>query len=83
MKERHKKKITTSELEKKFDEGKEDILEHFDPKTAKVDYPVQRINIDIPQEILKKVDQEAERVGVPRTSLIKLWIAKHVDELAG
>ncbi len=78
-----KNKISAEEFDKKFDEGKEDITEHLDLKSARVVYPVQRINIDIPGEILKKVDREADRIGVPRTSLIKLWIAEHTDRLAG
>ena len=77
-----KKKITAEELDRKFDNG-ESIIEHLDMKTLKVQYPIQRINIDIPQPILAKVDKEAERVGVPRTSLIKLWIAEQADRLAG
>ena len=76
------KKIKASELDKAFDEGK-NIMKHLDLKTLKVHYPVQRINIDIPQEILEKVDREASRVGIPRTSLIKLWIAERIDRLAG
>ena len=38
---------------------------------------------EIPTEILEKVDKEAGRVGVPRTSLLKLWIAERVDRMAG
>jgi hypothetical protein len=40
------------------------------------------VNIDIPEEILEKVDREATRVGVPRSSLIKLWIAERIDKMA-
>ena len=76
------KKITAAELDRKFDEGKEDIIQYFDMKTARVVHPVQRINIDIPQEILEKVDREAARIGVPRTSLIKLWISERLDRMA-
>lgn len=83
MKKKKMKKISVEELDKKFDEGKEDVLQYFDTKSAKVDYPVQRINIDIPNQILKKVDREADRIGVTRTSLLKLWISQNVDRLAG
>ena len=77
------KKISTEEFDKKFDEGKEDILKYTDPESTRVVPPViQRINIDIPSVILAKVDKEAQRVGVPRTSLIKVWIAEQVDRLA-
>ena len=75
------KKISAEEFDKLFDEGG-DITPYLDLKNAKYHSPVQRINIDIPQEILQKVDREAERVGVPRTSLLKLWIAQNADRLA-
>lgn len=80
------KKITKKKIEaEKFDEAFEDgrAVEHLDRQSAKLDVPIQRINIDIPRDILEKVDREAERIGVARTSLIKLWIAGHVDRLAG
>ena len=64
------KKITAEEFDRQFDKG--DVTEHLDMRSAKVHTPIHRINIDIPKEILQKVDHEAERVGVPRTSLIKL-----------
>ena len=38
------KKISAEELDKKFDDGKEDVLEHFDLKNAKVVPAIQRIN---------------------------------------
>lgn len=78
------KKISIEELDRKFDEGKEDVLQYFDEKSTRVVPPlIQRINIDIPVVILQKVDKEADRVGIPRTSLIKIWIAEHADRLAG
>lgn len=73
------KNIKAGEFDRKFET--EDVSEHLDHKTAKVKHPAQRINIDIPQEILEKVDREAVRIGIPRTSLIKLWIADHADHL--
>ncbi len=80
MKQKQKHKIKASEFDQAFEKGS--VVEHLDLKSIKVDYPVQRINIDIPREILDKVDQEAARVGVPRTSLIKVWIAEQIDRLA-
>ena len=74
------KKIKAKDFDRAFDEGS--VSEHLDIKNAKAHYPVQRINIDIPQEILEKVDREAARMGVPRTSLLKVWIAEHTDRLA-
>ena len=81
MKKQPKKKIKADEFDRAFEEGS--VAEHLDLQTAKVHSPIQRINIDIPQKILEKVDREAERVGVPRTSLLKVWIAEQADRLAG
>ena len=81
MKNRGKGKIKASEFDKAFEGGS--ATKHLDLRTAKARHPIQRINIDIPREILEKVDREASRVGVPRTSLLKLWIAKDADQLAG
>ncbi len=76
---KNRKKIKASEFDRAFEEG--DVTKHLDMKTAKVYHPVQRINIDIPRKILEKVDYEASRVGVPRTSLIKMWISECIDRL--
>ncbi len=45
------------------------------------DLPIHRINVDIPKGLLDQVDREAERVGVPRTSLIKIWIAERLEKV--
>ena len=79
-KEKRTKKIKASEFDSAFEAGK--AVQHLDLKSAKASYPVHRINIDIPQEILEKVDREASRMGIPRTSLLKVWIAEHTDRLA-
>ena len=76
-----KKKLKASEFDQAFEKG--EVTEHLDLKTVKVRDAVQRINVDIPKEILEKVDQEATRIGVPRTSLLKLWIAERIDRLPG
>lgn len=79
MKTSTKKKLRAAVFDTAFEKG--DVTKYLDLKSAKARHPIHRINIDIPQEVLQKVDQEASRVGVPRTSLIKLWIAKCADGL--
>ena len=74
-----RKKIKASEFDRGFEQG--DVTEHLDLKRARVRHPVQRVNVDIPQEILQRLDQEASRIGVPRTSLIKLWISERLSQL--
>ena len=81
MKERKKKKtISAKEFDEKFDRG-EDVMEYMDLSTIKINHPVQRINVDVPRAMLQRVDKEAARIGVPRTSLIKMWIAEHIRQL--
>lgn len=76
----HKETIKAKKFDQLFEKG--DVTPHLDLKTAKVQSPVQRINIDIPAAVLEKVDKEADRIGVPRTALIKLWISERVDRLS-
>lgn len=79
MSEFTKKKIKAREFDDAFEKG--DVTEFLDLKKIKAHHPVQRINVDIPQEMLRNVDEEAARIGVPRTSLIKMWISERLDRL--
>lgn len=82
MKTSKKKIVKAKEFDEAFEKG--DVTEHLDLKSIKVNYPVQRINVDIPKNILEQLDHEAARIGVTRTALIKIWIAeKLMDTTAG
>lgn len=70
------KTIKAADFDKTFEEG--DVVEHLDLKSAKARYPVQRVSIDFPKSILEEVDIEAAKIGVTRTSLIKMWVAQHL-----
>ena len=70
------KKITTPEFDDAFEKG--DVTQHLDLKSAKARYPTHRISIDFPKNILEEVDKEAAKIGVTRTSLIKMWVAEHL-----
>lgn len=70
------KTITAEELERKFDAG-ESIMEYVDWENA-----VRRVNIDIPEWAVKKMDAEATRRGITRQSLIKTWLIDRLDDMA-
>ena len=71
-----------SELDKKFDEGKEDILDHFDlSKGVRFNEKQKRVNVDIPQWMINSLDRESKRIGVTRQSLIKMWLADRLEKL--
>lgn len=78
-KPRKKPKMTSAAFDQAFERG--EGFEALDLNTVTVHAPVQRVNIDIPKQLLHRIDNEANRIGVPRTSIIKLWISEKVNEL--
>ena len=74
-----KAKITTEELDAKFDRGKY-ISEHVDwSKARRPGLENRRVNVDFPAWMVDALDTEARRLGVPRQSVIKVWIAERLD----
>ncbi len=72
--------MKAKELDKKFDEGKS-ILEHLDLSQAKrPDQSQKRVNVDFPIWMIRSLDKEAKRLGVPRQSIIKIWIAERLQK---
>ena len=74
------KKIKASDFDDAFEQG--DVTAHLDLKSVKTSYPMQRISIDFPKNILENLDVEAAKIGVTRTSLIKMWVAEHLSKRA-
>jgi hypothetical protein len=73
--------MKVKELEKKFDNN-EDITKYLDVSKAR--RPVQeqkRVNVDFPTWMIHSLDKEAKRLGVPRQSIIKVWIAERLEKL--
>ncbi len=65
------------DLDKKFDLGKEDILDAFNLKSgSRINHEQKRVNVDFPKWMVKSLDQESGRLGITRQSLIKMWIAE-------
>ena len=72
--------MKASELDKKFDEG-EDISEFLDLSQARRPGQEQkRVNVDFPIWMIHLLDKEAKRLGVPRQSIIKIWIAERLKK---
>lgn len=72
------KEIKATDFDAAFEKG--DVTEHFDLTSVKARFPMQRISIDFPKNIIEEVDLEAAKIGVTRTSLIKMWIAEHLSK---
>lgn len=73
-------KIKAKEFDKKFDEGV-DITKHLDLSKAKRPNQEQkRVNVDFPLWMIQQLDKEAKRLGVPRQSIIKIWVAERLEK---
>jgi macrodomain Ter protein organizer (MatP/YcbG family) len=67
------------EFEKKFDAG-EDITKYLD--ISRIRRPGQeqkRVNVDFPVWMIRRLDKLAKRLGVPRQSVIKVWVAERLE----
>ncbi len=66
--------MKAEDFDKKFDEGKEDILNHVGEFKK-----TKRVNIDFPQKVVEDLDQIAGRIGISRQSLVKMWIHEKIN----
>jgi len=72
--------MKAEKLDKKFDDG-ESIMDHLDlSRASRPGHAQRRVNVDFPVWMIESLDREASRLGVPRQSLIKMLIARHLDK---
>ena len=72
--------MKAKELDRKFDNG-EDISRHLDRRRAKrTNQEAKRVNVDFPSWMIHSLDKEADRLGVTRQSIIKVWISDRLKE---
>lgn len=71
--------ITTSEFDRKFDDG-EDISAHVDwTKARRPNLEARRVNVDFPAWMVDGLDARAAHLGITRQALIKMWIAERLE----
>ncbi len=72
--------MKASDIDKKFDEG-EDITKYLDVSQARRPGQEQkRVNVDFPTWMVRLLDKEAKRLGVPRQAIIKVWIGERLEK---
>ena len=70
-------------FDKKFEDDEVDIIDDLDLSTAKRPNQGQkRVNVDFPAWMIDSLDKEANRVGVTRQSIIKVWLAERLEDVA-
>ena len=74
------KRISAEELERKFDAG-EDIMDYLDLSKARRPNRRRRVNVDLPEWMIDRLDREAQRLGVSRQAVMKVWIAERLKTL--
>jgi hypothetical protein len=73
-------KVKARDFDKKFDKGA-DISKHLDvTKARRPEQEQKRVNVDFPVWMIQLLDKEAKRLGVPRQSIIKVWVAERLEK---
>jgi macrodomain Ter protein organizer (MatP/YcbG family) len=80
------KQISAKEFDAKVESG-ENIDEYLDFDNAvrlkdfnKNSVKTKKVNVDFPENIVAMLDYEAQKIGVTRQSIIKVWIAERLKQ---
>jgi hypothetical protein len=74
--------MKAEEFDKIFDDNKEDIIEYLDMSTIRrPNLEPKRINIDFSTWMVKKLDDEAQHIGVSRQAIIITWLADKIMQI--
>ena len=72
--------MKAKDLDKRFDAG-EDIRSFLDlSKATRPGLEQKRVNVDFPVLMIHLLVRETKRLGVPRQSIIKIWIAERLKK---
>jgi hypothetical protein len=72
--------MKAKDFDRAFDAGAE-IVDQLDlAKARRPEQEQKRVNVDFPQWMIHQLDKEAKRLGVPRQSIIKVWIAERLKQ---
>ena len=73
--------MKANEFDKVFEEGT-NITKYLDfSKAKRIKQSQKRVNIDFPIWMIKSLDKEAKKLGMPRQTMIKLWIAEKLKPM--
>lgn len=71
--------MKATEFDELFENG-ESIIPYADTQNAFRPNKMKRINIDFPVWMVEQIDKEAQKIGITRQSLIKVWISDCLKE---
>ena len=76
-----KQKLTADEIAEKASRG-EDVSSYF-TNQFKVVRPVQRVNVDLTQGMLRELDARAAKLNISRQAVIKTLLAQALSSQGG
>ena len=72
--------MKAKQFDRRFDRG-EDMTAHLElSKARRPGRAARRVNVDFPEWMVQSLDKEAERLGVTRQSIIKVWVAERLEK---
>jgi hypothetical protein len=73
--------MKANEFDKKFDSGADIISILVLSKAKRPMLDQKRVNVDFPIWMIESMDREANRLGVTRQSIIKIWLAERLEQI--
>ena len=71
--------MKTKAFDQAFDKG-DDVSKYLDfSKATRPGREQKRVNVDFPIWMIQSLDKEAQRLGVPRQAVIKVWLAERLN----
>jgi hypothetical protein len=71
--------MTTKSFDEAFDAG-DSVIDRLDLSTAeRINRAPKRVNVDFPDWMVRSLDAHAQKRGVTRQALIKMWLADRLE----
>ena len=70
--------MKAKEFDEKFEKGGNVISYLNLSKARRPDQEQRRVNVDFPNWMIHSLDKEANKLGVTRQSIIKVWISERL-----
>ncbi len=70
--------MKAKDFDEKFDDGQSVLKDLDTSKARRPEQEQKRVNVDFPVWMIQSLDKEARRLGVPRQSVIKVWVAERL-----
>jgi hypothetical protein len=72
--------MKAKDFDRDFEAGV-DLTKSLDlSKARRVNQEQRRVNVDFPTWMIESLDREANKLGVTRQSIIKVWLAERLEK---